>query len=141
MISPATARWAPTPVTMMTKMPGSSTWAASSVAWMPDSRTPGVAHPRRTERRTGVRKVSSPPMPRSTRSPATVSAPSEVSSPASCRWAAWRRWSGRMTRVSDASSTGPPTSMMTPSTTEPCSRMTDTTRKLTMAPAIRAVTS
>ena len=140
MISPATARWAPTPVTMMTKMPGSSTWAASSVAWMPDSRTP-APRTRPDWAAYRVRKVSSPPMPRSTRSPATVSAPSEVSSPASCRWAAWRRWSGRMTRVSEASSIGPPTSMMTPSTTEPRSRMTDTTRKLTMAPAIRAVTS
>ena len=82
---------------------------------MPDSRTPAPrTRPDCAAYR--VRKVSSPPMPRSTRSPATVSAPSEVSSPASCRWAAWRRCSGRMTRVSDASSTGPPTSMMTPST-------------------------
>ena len=37
-----------------------------------------------------LRKVCSPPMPRSTRSPATVSAPSPMSRPASSRCASWR---------------------------------------------------
>ena len=46
-----------------------------------------------------------------------------------------------MTRDSEASSSGPPTSMMTPSSTDPRSRMIDTTTKLTTAPASRAVTS
>ena len=46
-----------------------------------------------------------------------------------------------MTNDSDASRSGPPRSMTSPSTSEPRSRMTETTTKLTMAPATRAVTS
>lgn len=62
--------------------------------------------------------------------------------PGSSRWACWRRCSGRTTRASDASSSGPPTSMMTPSSTELARGViAETTMKLTIAPARRAVTS
>ena len=57
----------------------------------------GLAQLARTGGGSGRRKAGSPPMPRSTRSPATVSAPSAVSLPATSRWTCCRRCSGRST--------------------------------------------
>ena len=88
-------------------MPGSRTCAASRVAWVPATRQPASLTVWDCARYR-VRKASSPPIPRSTRSPATVSAPRAVSRPASSRWALWRRWRGFMTNASDATSSGPP---------------------------------
>ena len=62
-------------------------------------------------------------------------------SPIRCRWWALRSWSGRSSGPTKSISNGTPMSTTRPRVTEVLSRITDTSRKDTMAPAKRAVTS
>ncbi len=94
-------------------MPGSSTWAASSRAWTLATRTP-AARTCWDLARNRPRNVSSPPMPRSTRRPATVSAPRVVSSPTRRRCSVCRRLSGRSSGATPSASSGTPSSTSSP---------------------------
>ena len=85
--------------------------------------------PRCDSRRNRPRNISSPPIPRSTRRPATVSAPRVVSWPTSSRCSAWRRWSGRSSGATSSVSSGTPSSTTRPRHVEECSRITATTRR------------
>ena len=125
---------------MTTKTPGRSTCAESSVAWGSATRTPA----RRTssERlRYRSRKTRSPPMPRSTRRPATVSAPTAVSWPTCSRCSRCRACSGRITVDRLATRTGTPSSTTRPSRVDADSRIAATTKYEAIAPASRAVMS
>jgi ABC-type multidrug transport system fused ATPase/permease subunit len=113
-------------VTTTTNIPGRSTCAASSVDCGVATRTPAT----RTDcerLRYRSRNARSPPIPRSTRSPAAVSAPRAVSFPTSSRCSRCRAWSGRITVPRVTTRTGTPTRTISPSVTEVERRIAATT--------------
>jgi hypothetical protein len=120
-ICPPTAIRAPYQTTNATNMPGRSTWAPRMIPAIVATATPA----RRTAcERSAYRpeNVSSPPMPRSTRRPATVSVASAPSFPWASRCVHWRFCSGLMSRATSASTTGMPTRTSRPSVSEERSR-------------------